>query len=80
MRTDPARRFQNPVELLKAMPAITGAIDEGGTVTRQSFQKRPPADSRGRTRKSPEKPDTAAKVSLTQNKFISSHGNAGRCR
>jgi serine/threonine protein kinase len=36
---DPAKRFQNPAELLKAMPTIIGAVDEGRTITRQSFQK-----------------------------------------
>ena len=29
LEKDPARRFQNPAELLKAMPTITGAIDAG---------------------------------------------------
>jgi serine/threonine protein kinase len=27
LEKDPGRRFQNPAELLKAMPAITGAVD-----------------------------------------------------
>ena len=48
LEKDPGRRFQNPTELLKAMPAITGAIDAGRTITRQSLQKMPPADSRRR--------------------------------
>ena len=29
---DPKRRFQTPAELLKALPTITGAIDEGRTI------------------------------------------------
>ena len=29
LEKDPGRRFQNPTELLKAMPAITGAIETG---------------------------------------------------
>ena len=29
LEKDPVRRFQNPAELLKAMPTITGAIDTG---------------------------------------------------
>ena len=33
LEKDPGRRFQSPAELLKAMPTITGAIDEGRTVT-----------------------------------------------
>jgi serine/threonine protein kinase len=53
LEKDPTRRFQNPVELLKAMPMITAAIDARRRITRQSFQKNPPADSRIGTRKSP---------------------------
>ena len=34
---DPGRRFQTPAELLKALPTITGAIEEGGTMTYQSI-------------------------------------------
>jgi serine/threonine protein kinase len=40
---DPGRRFQNPAELLKAMPAITGASDSRRRITRQSLQKMCPA-------------------------------------
>ena len=39
LEKDPARRFQTPAELLKAMPTITGAIDAGRKITRQSLQK-----------------------------------------
>jgi Protein kinase domain/NACHT domain len=42
LEKDPRRRFQNPVELLKAMAAITGAIDGGRTITHQSLQNIPP--------------------------------------
>jgi serine/threonine protein kinase len=38
LEKDPTRRFQNPAELLKAMPAITGAIDARRRITRHSFQ------------------------------------------
>jgi serine/threonine protein kinase/tetratricopeptide (TPR) repeat protein len=48
---DPGRRFQNPAELLKVIPTITGAIDTGRRITRQNFQKTCPADSRVGTRK-----------------------------
>jgi protein kinase-like protein/NACHT domain-containing protein len=38
---DPSRRFQTPAELVKALPTITGAIEDGRTVTYQSLgQKR----------------------------------------
>jgi formylglycine-generating enzyme required for sulfatase activity len=50
LEKDPGRRFQNPAELLKAMPTITGAIDARRRVTRQSLQKNAPADSRAGTR------------------------------
>ena len=53
LEKDPARRFQNPAELLKAMPTITGAIDAGRRITRQSLQKMPPAASRVGTRRPP---------------------------
>ena len=35
----PGRRFQNPAELLKAMPRITSAIDARRRITRQSLRK-----------------------------------------
>jgi hypothetical protein len=34
---DPKRRFQTPGELLKALPTITGAIEEGLTIAYQSL-------------------------------------------
>jgi serine/threonine protein kinase len=49
LEKDPAHRFQNPAELLKAIPTITGAIDAGRAIARQSLQKMPPADSRAVT-------------------------------
>ena len=39
LEKDPGRRFQNPAELLKAIPTITGAIDARRRITRQSLQK-----------------------------------------
>ena len=53
LEKDPGRRFQNPAELLKAMPTITGAIDARRRITRQSLQKTPSAASRVGTRKPP---------------------------
>ena len=50
---DPKRRFQTPAELLKALPTITGAIDEGLTITYQSLGQRPDRDSYSVTRKPP---------------------------
>jgi len=53
LEKDPGRRFQNPAELLKAMPTITGAIDARRRITRQSLQKNPTADLHVATRKPP---------------------------
>jgi serine/threonine protein kinase len=53
LEKDPGRRFQNPTELLKAIPTITGAIDARRRIARQSLQKARPADSRTGTRKPP---------------------------
>jgi serine/threonine protein kinase len=51
LEKDPARRFQSPAELLKAIPTITAAIDAKRRITRQSLQQTPHADSRAVTRK-----------------------------
>ena len=56
LEKDPGRRFQNPAELLKAMPGIISAIEAGRRITRQSLQKDPPADWRVGTGKPPAKP------------------------
>ena len=50
---DPKRRFQTPAELLKALPTITGAIDEGRTITYQRLGPMPDGDSYSVTRKRP---------------------------
>jgi NACHT domain len=50
---DPKRRFQTPAELLKAMPTITGAIDEGQTITYRRLGQIPDGNSYSVTRKSP---------------------------
>jgi tetratricopeptide (TPR) repeat protein len=65
LEKDPRRRFQNPAELLKAIPTITDAIDLGRRITRQSLQKTPPTASRVGTRKPPARlaPD---KISLAR--------------
>ena len=53
LEKDPAQRFQNPAELLKAIPTITGAIDARRKITRQSLQKTPSTASRIGTRRPP---------------------------
>src|SRR6516164_3223821 len=56
LEKDPGRRFQNPAELLKATPIITGAIDAGRRITRHSFQKTPTPESSALTRRRPARP------------------------
>jgi serine/threonine protein kinase len=51
LEKDPSRRFQNPAELLKAMPAITDAIDARRRITPESLHKAPPAASHVGTRR-----------------------------
>jgi serine/threonine protein kinase len=40
LEKDPGRRFQNPVELLKAIPMITAAIETRHPVNRRNLQRR----------------------------------------
>jgi serine/threonine protein kinase/predicted ATPase len=53
LEKDPGRRFQNPAELLKAMPMVARAIDAGRRITRQSLQQIPPPTSHIGTRRQP---------------------------
>src|SRR5271165_2479169 len=53
LEKDPGRRFQNPAELLKAIPTIAGAIVARRRITRQGLQKTPSTASRVGTRKPP---------------------------
>ncbi len=53
LEKDPAKRFQTPDELLKVMPTITGAIDAGRRITRQSLLKTPTTALHVGTRKPP---------------------------
>jgi serine/threonine protein kinase len=53
LEKDPARRFQNPTELLKAVPTVTDAIDTGRRITRESLKKMPSIALRVGTRKPP---------------------------
>src|SRR5271165_3287152 len=62
---DPGRRFQNPAELLKAMPTITGAIEARRRITRQSLQMIAPPDSCGVIRR-PAARLGAEKISLAR--------------
>ena len=53
LEKDPARRFQSPADLLKAMATTTGAVDARRRITRQTFWKTPSADARVETRRPP---------------------------
>jgi len=53
LEKDPGRRFQDPAELLKAVPTITAAIDARRRITRQSLHKTPSTASRVGNRKPP---------------------------
>jgi serine/threonine protein kinase len=65
LEKDPARRFQNPTELLKVMPTVTEAIETGRRITRQSLLKTPPTVSSVRTRKPPTRP-APKKISIAR--------------
>ena len=51
LEKNPARRFQNPGDLVKAIATITEQIDTGLRITREDLQKVPPAASRAGTRR-----------------------------
>jgi serine/threonine protein kinase len=53
LEKDPGQRFQDPGELLKAIPTITGRIEAGRRVTRDDLHKMLPAASHTGTRKPP---------------------------
>src|SRR5580693_2194944 len=53
LEKDPGQRFQNPAELLKAIPTIASAIDARRRMTRQSLRKTASAYSPLGTRKPP---------------------------
>ena len=53
LEKDPLRRFQNPTDLLKAMPVLRAAIETGRTSTRQGLQKGLPTASRAFTNRRP---------------------------
>ena len=53
LEKDPARRFQNPVELLKAIPRITSALEARRKIARQSLQKVSRADWHAVARRPP---------------------------
>src|SRR5271165_3731441 len=74
LEKDPVRRFQNPAELLKAIPTITYAIDARRRIARQSLQKTSSTASRAVNRRpiavlEPEK-ISVAKLPVTGSEFF----------
>src|SRR6516162_2279901 len=65
LEKDPGRRFQNPTDLLKAMPTITAAIGARRRIARQGLQRILPAASHAVTRKAPAKP-APEKISIAR--------------
>jgi serine/threonine protein kinase len=65
LEKDPARRFQNPNEFLRAIPTVTGAIDRGHRTTRQKLQKTTAAAPRVGRRAPLIKP-TPKKISISR--------------
>src|SRR5262249_40666089 len=56
LEKDPARRFQNPAELLRAMPTITDGIGARRRISRESLHKTLPAASQAGTCRSTARP------------------------
>ena len=71
LEKDPVRRFQNPTELLKAMPIITEAIDVGRTITAQGLRHMPLTDVASATHKPSTRPGpekiSVARLPITAN-------------
>jgi hypothetical protein len=55
LEKDPGRRFQNPADLLKAIPTITGQMDAGRRIAHAGLHQTRPAASRADTRRPPAK-------------------------
>jgi serine/threonine protein kinase/tetratricopeptide (TPR) repeat protein len=53
LEKDPARRFQTPNDLLKAIPTITDTVEAPRGISRQNLHKTPSITSRVETRKRP---------------------------
>jgi serine/threonine protein kinase len=64
LEKDPARRFQNPTELSKALPALSSAVDRGRRMTRQNLQQLPFHTSRVGARKPPVPLNHATRLQL----------------
>jgi predicted ATPase len=74
LEKDPARRLQNPGELLKALVVVTGAIESEAHLTRQNLQEMPLPDLSGLPVKAPTRrgPDkiSVARLPVTANQVF----------
>jgi hypothetical protein len=65
LEKDPAQRFQNPNELLQALPKVTGAIDTRRRITRQTLEKTRLGNALTGIRKPPTRP-APKKISIAR--------------
>jgi serine/threonine protein kinase len=74
LEKDLAQRFQNPVELLKAIPTVTDAISARRTITRESLRKTPsinsPAANHGTKARLGPKKVSLARLPITGSAFF----------
>jgi hypothetical protein len=66
LEKDPAQRFQDPGELLKAIPAVTERIEAGRRITRGQLQQMGPSTPRAGTRRLPATRFSPKKISLAR--------------
>src|SRR6516164_2182073 len=66
LEKDPAQRFQDPGELLNAIPTITGRIEAGRRITRWQLQQVGPSSPRAATRRPPATRLAPKKISLAR--------------
>jgi hypothetical protein len=66
LEKDPAGRFQNPAELLNALPTIVDATVAGRRITRRQLQQIAPATPRAGTRRPPATRLAPKKISLAR--------------
>jgi serine/threonine protein kinase/predicted ATPase len=66
LEKDPAQRFQNPAELLNALPTIVDVIGAGRRITRRQLQHIGPSTPRAGTRRPPATRLAPKKISLAR--------------
>ena len=66
LEKDPTPRFQNPTELLNALPTIVNVMGAGRRVTRRQLQQIAPSTPRAGTRRPPATRLAPKKIPLTR--------------